>query len=213
VESGEDIGDLPLTIADVEVELPAADSGAGLVTSSVVEKPVTTSGARRRRKWVLATALTGIVALLAMAWVGYLLSTQPSGAATGDARPGATALAASTTPSAPGAPSVVRIDVESTPPNAAVLVENELRGRTPVALSLPRGDAPLSLRLELEDHAPLEEHIVPNVDQRLRLSLLPSSPEASDDASGERRPRTRSSARRRNETMRGDPADRFRRWD
>ncbi|MDQ3035986.1 MAG: hypothetical protein M3Y87_26515, partial [Myxococcota bacterium] len=42
---------------------------------------------------------------------------------------------------------------------------------TPLALELPRGDAPVELALRLEGHREHVESIVPDVEQRVRLTL------------------------------------------
>ena len=70
-------------------------------------------------------------------------------------------------------PARVRVSVESEPSGATVSVAGEDAGRTPAALSLDRGDTALPVRLSLDGYRTLDLDIVPDVDQRLRLSLRP----------------------------------------
>ncbi len=213
-ERGEDIGDLPLTAADVEVELPEVNSATNDMSGSLVDAVSAESATGRRglgrvARLSVAGAL-GILALVGAAWLGRELLSAPT--------PTLAEPRGATVPriDRPATASPVRIDVESTPPNATVYLDGEPQGRTPVALSLPRGDEALSLRLELEGHEQAEESIVPNVDQRIRLSLVPTTtPVAVEPAADATRPRGRSTrrARMRADTMRDVASDRFHHWD
>ena len=65
----------------------------------------------------------------------------------------------------------VQVRIVTSPPGAAVTIGGSQRGVTPIELTLPRGDAPLTATMTLEGYEPQEERIVPDVDQRLRLTL------------------------------------------
>jgi hypothetical protein len=69
------------------------------------------------------------------------------------------------------APATIVVEVETTPPGARVIVGDELRGTTPLGLELPRSSAPVAVALELEGHQRQLEEIVPDVPQRLRITL------------------------------------------
>jgi hypothetical protein len=56
-----------------------------------------------------------------------------------------------------------------------VLIAGEERGTTPTKIRLARADAPVVLELDLPGYERLSEPVIPNVDQRLSLSLSPAS--------------------------------------
>ncbi len=76
----------------------------------------------------------------------------------------------------PAPASMVTINLDSTPAGARVLVAGEERGVTPLALSLPSGTEAVEVGIELEGHESLLERITPDVNQRLRVQLVPASP-------------------------------------
>jgi serine/threonine-protein kinase len=75
---------------------------------------------------------------------------------------------------APVLPEQVMVELTSLPPGAGAWLDGVYQGDTPLAVVLARGTEPLSLRLQLSGHETLEQALVPDVDQRLTLSLAPS---------------------------------------
>jgi hypothetical protein len=76
-------------------------------------------------------------------------------------------------PDAAAPAALVAIVIESAPRGALVMVDGRPRGRTPLELHLPRGARPMELVLRHADHLPLARRLVPDVDQRLHLALVP----------------------------------------
>ncbi len=217
VERGEEVGVLPPTMADIEIELPNAESvAAGQMTSGVMRR--TTTGTATRR-WALAGAISGVVALAAAIFLGVSVfggedaTPQPSPET-------APAVAAE-------APGVVSVAVASLPAGAEVVVDGEVRGVTPTTLVLDRRATPVDVELRAEGYITGTERLIPDVDQRLRVTLAPAPPpialtegEAEEEAaSAADQTPTMAAPMRRRRSMRGMTAamtsgDRdFRRWD
>ncbi len=89
----------------------------------------------------------------------------------------------------------VDITVVSEPPGATIVADGNERGQTPTVLSLPRGEGPVSIRLELEGYATSTQEVVPDVDQRITASLLPRPEQETSEAATE--PTMRRRGRRR----------------
>ena len=89
-------------------------------------------------------------------------------------------------------PTTVHVSVESDPSGAAVVLAGEELGTTPTSIDLEAGEAPVELVLRRSGYRPLAVPLVPDVDQRLRLSLqreprrrqraTPAAPEAAEPA-------------------------------
>ena len=73
--------------------------------------------------------------------------------------------------SAPPEDTTVTISVATRPSGAMVYVDRRRRGRTPLEMELPRGEEPVRLTLHRRGFRIVNEEIVPDVDQRLTLSL------------------------------------------
>jgi len=214
VERGEQVGILPPTMADIEIELPVADSaaagtGVGLDASGVVMR---TGTSWATKKWAAAGALSGLVALGAAGFLFlsiYGLSAGPDDVTV-------------ETGSTPAESETVAVSFASTPPGAELVVDGEVRGLTPTTLTVPRSATPVDVALRLDGHQTATERIVPDVDQRLRVRLDPE-PAAEDEPTAARGDEERGSMsssqmrrRPRMQSMSGDMADMgrdFRRWD
>jgi hypothetical protein len=158
--------------------------------------------------WVLALAIAAGIGLGVLGWRALRA---------GDGEPAARTEEVAT--AAPPATREVVIRVESTPAGALVSWNGEARGRTPLAVSVLRTIEPAELELALDGHETLREHVVPDVDQRLRLSLRADAPtdppvaaagEEARDETPEPRPRSRTRARMTPATM---MTSGFQRWD
>ena len=93
-----------------------------------------------------------------------------------------TDVIATSTTSAQAAPDQIVLDVETTPQNAHVVVGGVDRGTSPVKIELARGDAKLHVQVRHDGYRLLDQTIVPNVDQKLVLTLVPTGVKRSNDA-------------------------------
>jgi hypothetical protein len=161
--------------------VPSPEPDAGFEIPTLEESHVVSSLVRPGRRvwpWIAAGfAAIAALAIGALVWSEYARSDPPAAplpVASSIIEPPREVAAA---PEPPGveAPrpeaAVVAITLESVPPGAEVLVDSEARGRTPITLELPRAETPVAIELRARGHVALEETIVPNVDQRLRLTL------------------------------------------
>jgi hypothetical protein len=73
-------------------------------------------------------------------------------------------------------PRTVRLTVASEPGGAAVLVDGVERLKTPGALTIDRGDAPVKVRLVLKGFQAREELVVPNSDRQIMVTLVEEPP-------------------------------------
>ncbi len=80
-------------------------------------------------------------------------------------------------------PKWITLELDSRPSGARTLLDGSYRGRTPMSLSLPRQADPVMLRLELAGYQALEQTLVPDVNQRLSVSLSPTPTASPPDAS------------------------------
>jgi serine/threonine protein kinase len=177
LRSGASLSSLPSAEADAAVELPTVTEVASMhlgdtggVRSNSSGPEAAPAGPRR----VVVTAVLALVGAVALgaAWAsGAWLSPAPAPVAS--TAPGAAPMASTVaSPSTPVQRDAVTVYVESVPPGASLRVQDELRGTTPLELSLPRGEQPVTLRLQLPGYRVLKEQVVPDVDQRLRLVLV-----------------------------------------
>jgi serine/threonine protein kinase len=169
VSRGAALDGLPESEVDSDVEIP----------SVVVEWPEESatqapSPPRRKRGRALSIAAAVLLAVVAAGGVLYTLE----GAEAEDARPPVHALAPPSTPATelePGEPvpdaDPVRVTVESDPTGATIRLAGESAGQTPATLSIERGAEAVAIELSRRGYQPLETEVVPDVDQRLRLSL------------------------------------------
>jgi hypothetical protein len=67
------------------------------------------------------------------------------------------------------------LHIETVPTNATILVDGTTMGVSPMDVKVPRSDKTLLLELRRPGYQPLRESLVPDVDQKLRLSLVPAT--------------------------------------
>jgi len=72
---------------------------------------------------------------------------------------------------APAGVATVVLEIETRPSGAVVRLGGHDAGITPLRIDLARSESPVSLGLTCDGYAPLTETIVPNANQRLRLTL------------------------------------------
>ncbi len=114
---------------------------------------------------------------------------------------------------------MVSVSLASTPTGAEVMIDGESRGVTPTTIVLERGADPVDVELHAEGHLVTTERLIPDVDQRLRVTLEEEPPPIVPEAREEETPDPAPTPRMRRRTrMRGMgsamSSDRgFRRWD
>jgi serine/threonine-protein kinase len=69
------------------------------------------------------------------------------------------------------------VHIETTPDKSTVVVAGTPRGQTPLDLRLPRSATPVDVELRHAGYQTLKESIVPDMDQKLRLALVPVPPQ------------------------------------
>ncbi|UJR86764.1 serine/threonine protein kinase [Sandaracinus amylolyticus] len=167
---------------DAEVKAPGAVSARILPTIDTdpsANAPVETGVTRGQGgpSWrTIAFASMLLVAVAVGAVLGLGWDRDPPATAPQHASAPIAAAPPPGTPSVTTTPTVetartVRVQVETVPPGATVSVAGQARGTAPLALELERGDAPVEIAIHLEGHRDHAESIVPDVDQRVRLTL------------------------------------------
>jgi serine/threonine-protein kinase len=210
VERGEQVGVLPPTMADIEIELPNAESVVAQMTSGVMLRSGTSSATRR---WAFAGALSGAVALAAAIALSFMFF------GTGDDEDGESTAAGGATETTAPAPSTVSVSVASIPSGAEVVVGGDVRGVTPTTLMLDRSATPIDIELRADGRVTSTERLIPDVDQRLRVTLEEEPPPIAPPVAEEEEEPTPTPQMRRRPRMRGmssamSSGDRdFRRWD
>ncbi|AKF09782.1 serine/threonine protein kinase [Sandaracinus amylolyticus] len=212
VRAGDVITSVPSAEVDIDVVVDVDDTDAevnapGAVASRILptidtdpsaNAPVETGvtrghGAPSWRSIAFASMLLVAVAIGAVLGLGWdrdpPATTQHASTpitATPTAEIGASAPSVTTTPSVE-VPRSVRVQVETVPPGATVSVAGEPRGTTPLAIELERSDAPTEIAIHLDGHRDQVESIVPDVDQRVRLTLQRAEPDRARARGGARR--------------------------
>jgi len=187
LRAGTGVSYIPAAEISDEVSQPLVDTirevrGALAVPDTLVDHSLgardTTSVPMLRPKGAFrAWALGAVVAICLVGGLGFLFATQPAHGARQLVRSSqvspALPAAAREAPPARVVPAQVTVQLASQPPGARAWINGSYRGNTPLSVSLPRGTAPVSLRLELARHTALVQTLVPDVDQRLSLALAP----------------------------------------
>ncbi|HEY1960498.1 MAG TPA: serine/threonine-protein kinase [Polyangiaceae bacterium] len=173
VRAGSKVTELPAAETDGSIEIPVAvddpatmtEAGASIVAST---RP------RERARWPIA--LGAIV--LAAGTAAVVLATHHRAAPAAATAPPATATASATATAAPTAtaPASVTITIESIPPGATVFSSDQELGPTPYTLTLAKSDAPVDVEVRKDGFVTQRESLVPNVEQRIRLTLPRAAP-------------------------------------
>jgi serine/threonine-protein kinase len=152
-----------------EPTTPAAVDDALLSTIAV-----TPLGPEPRRRLAAAFSMgaAGLIVLAAVAWGASRVRAVEAPAAASTVPDAAAPVASSVDP--PSRPHVT-VAVRTTPPGARVTVDGEAKGETPLDLAVPRGSAPVVVVVQRASFEPIREAVVPDRDQSLVLSLLPSA--------------------------------------
>ena len=70
---------------------------------------------------------------------------------------------------------LVYLHVESDPVGAVISIDGVARGITPMPVSVPRGSVPVALHVEAEGRRDVDRTIVPDMDQRIWVTLPPAA--------------------------------------
>ena len=66
------------------------------------------------------------------------------------------------------------LSIDTVPSHATISVNGEKKGKTPIELKLPKSSDEIVLEFQHPGYATLKERVVPDVNQRLKLSLVAS---------------------------------------
>jgi serine/threonine-protein kinase len=214
----------PATAADVADRLDAAlvelvNAEGPLVLSEVIQSwfgedltrrrsEIAAHGQRRgegtrntRTRWA---AIAGGTVAAALALVAYTqLRDEPT--------PRAAAAPQPTREVKRPAPPEVVIHVVSEPPAAEVWFGGDLRGVTPLALTLPRGTQPIEVSLRREGYRAVTEQVTPDIEQRLHVPLVTEAATAAVTATPPKKPARKPRPRARERTP--DPKASFHRFE
>jgi hypothetical protein len=186
VRAGTALTAIPVAEADTEVELP-------LVDNAIVDRTATSHVARRmapRRAWPLFAAAAVLIAggvgagvMLGDREAGGEASSEQAARAAGAIEPAAASArtsAATEVPASPERPvgerdpaedATITLRIETDPPGADLLLDGEPRGATPAALTVRRGDAPMTLVLRRDGYRDETRTVIPRESQLLELHL------------------------------------------
>lgn len=174
VRAGSRVEELPTAETDGSVEIPVAIDEAMTEHAASVEA---VPRAERRSRAPIFVALAALIAG-AIGVYAFMRHREPTVAASIPATTSAPAIAASSAP-APSATAAasVAVRVESTPDGANVFVSGRALGTTPYVLDAPKSDDAFEIEVRKDGFVTQRESIVPNVEQRVRLTL-PAAPRA-----------------------------------
>ena len=167
-KSGTAPTNIPVAEADENVDLPSVVEDLSTVQTSSEIPP--SSAPARPWRWPLAVLGVAAVAAFAVVVGRRPVETRPAAAASIRAAPLPAPSPAA--PSAAPAPRVL-LRIETTPTRARAVVDGKAEGTTPVDVRLDRSDHPVTVTLTHGGYAPRKEQVVPNMSQRLVLSLTP----------------------------------------
>jgi serine/threonine-protein kinase len=173
----------PPSLPDSEASLAGSPRPA-----SVLRSPVILVGAVLAMIGVILT----VVALVARSRHGSHVVTRPVGAGSvasqvvavaapttsapvvPSAAPSESPAASATTSASAAAPAKVVLHIETVPSKAIVLLNGTKQGLSPTDLHLSQSDDPVTIEIRHVGYVTVKERIVPDVNQKLRLTLVPA---------------------------------------
>ena len=139
------------------VTVSLEDLGTGSAATSASHSSVSAEAARFRAPARRGALLAALVALFGLGAGLAVVTSGPSGEAT-----------------RPERPREVELTVTTEPPGAAIRYDGRAHPRaTPVSFRVAHREEPVTLEVRLRGYEPIEELVVPDRDQRLRLVMLP----------------------------------------
>ena len=175
LNSGANVTSIPVAETDASVELPNVamrGADAGPESDSAISLPDLSHPGfpQRRRGWMVGALAAAAAVIVATG----LLTAGGSKDAGADPKPVVVAEAPPEPEPAPEPVEVKKISVrvETEPAGAMVLIGEKVFGLTPTYLLLDQGDAPIKVALTLEGYESRTETVVPDVDQKFRITLV-----------------------------------------
>lgn len=165
VRHGSEVGPLPANESDALVEVPIAEATIEGGKTLETNNPTTVMSQDRLRR---VRRLAG-GSVLAVVLLGGVLITRARTTPEPERVPAVQATA-------PSLSTLVTIAVASQPSGAELRVDGEMRGTTPATVTVARSNKAVSLELRLGDHERLVQEVVPDVDQKLFLTLHSDAP-------------------------------------
>jgi serine/threonine-protein kinase len=136
-----------------------------------------------RGRWLVPAIAAGALLVLLLGWLAFSSgSSRPSAAAVSSSEPSEphepspppTTSERAIPPPAPAASaSQTTLRIDSVPPKATILLDGVSVGTSPMDVKVRRGSQPVVIELRRPGYEPWRESVVPDVDQKLRLSLEP----------------------------------------
>jgi serine/threonine-protein kinase len=152
-------------------ELDDEDEGSSIERSAITARTVSEAGAERRPWLAVAIGIAVVLAIAGVSIGAFIAFSTPEGAPVIDRPADPAAETSRTEPAPPIAAEKITVRVETTPPGAALAIDGEARGVTPIELEVPASDTELAIRIEKEGYRAEEVRVVPRSDQHLRLDL------------------------------------------
>jgi hypothetical protein len=152
-----------------------------LAPTAVAARNELTVGALKRHRWRRRVAWAGatllVIGLVSVVVTRATHRSEPA-AATAPAPTTPAPAPAPPAPAPPALPATVTVRVVTTPPGADVFLdgENEPRGKTPLALTMPRSSQNLRLAVKLRGYEPQTSDVTPDSDSRLQMTLSRMAP-------------------------------------
>jgi eukaryotic-like serine/threonine-protein kinase len=183
VRTGAAVAEVPSAEVDSAVEIPEVEqlsSSNGRTRSEIGGFATGSTGAdadrgRRQRRVLTAIALVMASLVLLSGSLLFVLESTPTperlqAVARTIPRQEIVRIPAPPPPPPPESQQIV-IRVVSVPDGASVLVTGQPRGTTPLDLELPRGEQPIELKIRKSGFREAKEQIIPDIAQRLRVTL------------------------------------------
>jgi serine/threonine-protein kinase len=201
LRGGQSITALPLAEVDLSVDIPGIESDVSNVSDDPDKDTSLTTHAWSTNKsgfesiardvslrekkqttklWIVRLVVFCLcltaVGLAVLLWPRDDIDTQNSPPST----PSKTAVAAAPNPEpkeivppqkTTPVPEKITLEIETIPAGATVIVDDEERGMTPLALQLPRGTAQAQIELKLDGYETVQETVGTDMNGRLRFSL------------------------------------------
>ncbi len=167
VRVGTAVGAIPPNESDPQVEVPIAE--ATLRATATIPSNTTAREDSRRKRAIVGLATAG--AVLSFAAAGALLPQRNrAGAPVPDPATPTAEIAPAT---AAAVATAVTLSIDTNPPGAEVLVDGEPRGVSPSKVTIDRSARAKTIEFRLAGHRSSTQSLVPDVDQKLVVNLVP----------------------------------------
>jgi eukaryotic-like serine/threonine-protein kinase len=195
VEAGSNVEHLPTVETDNSIDIPVATAEmpslppAAATRTLPLAVPLAVgeydpaihppSARRGASAGLIAAGTLGALGLVVALWLATRTTPPPAAATTvTQAEPSAASTPApppSASASAPVAAAEVILRVETVPPKAHVRIGGHDHGASPIDVRVPRGTEALDVEIKRDGYRTLHESVVPEMDQKLKLTLVPNA--------------------------------------